>query len=171
MMSFPLYGEEQDGVVTGINFYSTQSNAFTPWAQTVGLLLATHGALAVANALTRRRNADLSRALVSNRVRRRSPTGRARAAVRRPNPYAGVPRRAVRDDEVGPRAVEDRDVGQREEAGEAGAHLLHVGTLFVEGTVHRTGMMSSTGSLDPVGSWGRGVSGDTCPAGAGRDLR
>lgn len=59
----------------------------------------------------------------------------ARAAVRRHNLYAGVPRRAVRDDEVGPRGVDDRDVGRREEAGEAGAHLLHVGTLFVEGTV------------------------------------
>jgi len=67
MMSFRLYKEEQDGVV-GINFYSTQSDAFTLWAQTVGLLLATHGALAVANAWARKRNADLSRALVSNRV-------------------------------------------------------------------------------------------------------
>lgn len=90
-MSYPLYREEQDGVVPGINFYSTQSDAFTLWAQTVGLLLATHG----------------------------PPR---RHAVRR-------------------------------------------------GTVHRTGMTTSTGSLDPVGSWGRGVSGDTCPAGAWRDLR
>ncbi len=68
MMSFRLYMEEQDGVVTGINFYSTQSEAFTLWSQTVGLLLATHGALAVANAWARKRNSDLSRALVSNMV-------------------------------------------------------------------------------------------------------
>lgn len=68
MMSFRLYMEEQDDVVTGINFYSTKPDAFSLWAQTIGLLLVTHGALAVANAWARKRNADLSRALVSNRV-------------------------------------------------------------------------------------------------------
>lgn len=68
MLSYRLYVEEQDDVVTSLNFYSTEAGAFTMWAETVGLLLATHGALAVANAWARERNEDLSRALVSNRV-------------------------------------------------------------------------------------------------------
>jgi len=66
-MAFRLYLEEQDDVVTGLNVYSRQADAFTVWAQTVGLLLATHGALAVANARARERSEHLSRALLSNR--------------------------------------------------------------------------------------------------------
>lgn len=68
MLSYRLYVEEQDDVVTSLNFYSTEAGAFTMWAETVGLLLATHGALAVANAWAKERNEDLNRALVSNRV-------------------------------------------------------------------------------------------------------
>lgn len=67
MMAFRLYLEEQDDVVTGLNVYSRQADAFTVWAQTVGLLLATHGALAVANARARERSEHLNRALLSNR--------------------------------------------------------------------------------------------------------
>ncbi len=44
-----------------------QVEAFTLWAQTVGLLLATHGALALAKARARERSEHLNRALVSNR--------------------------------------------------------------------------------------------------------
>ncbi len=60
-----------------------QVEAFTPWAQTVGLLLATHGALALAKARARERSEHLNRALVSNREighqpQARRPRGRDR---------------------------------------------------------------------------------------------
>lgn len=67
MLSFRLYVEEHDDVTTSLNFYSTEPEAFPLWSQTVGLLLATHGALAAANAWARDRNEDLGRALTSNR--------------------------------------------------------------------------------------------------------
>ena len=67
MLSYRLYVEEKADVATSLNFYSTQGKAFDPWAEMVGLLLATHGALAVATALARERNEHLSLALISNR--------------------------------------------------------------------------------------------------------
>jgi hypothetical protein len=47
MLSFRLFLEDSD-VVAGLNMYSLQPDAFDETARTVGLLLATHGALAVA---------------------------------------------------------------------------------------------------------------------------
>jgi hypothetical protein len=67
MLSFRLYLEEEDDVVTGLNLYSRKVEAFSMWSQTVGLLLATHGALALANARAHERNDHLNRALLSNR--------------------------------------------------------------------------------------------------------
>jgi len=53
--------------VTCLNFYSTKPHAFDLRSQSIGLLLATHGALALANARARERNENLKVALASNR--------------------------------------------------------------------------------------------------------
>jgi hypothetical protein len=66
MLSFRLFLEDSD-VVAGLNMYSLQPDAFDETARTVGLLLATHGALAVAAALARGRAHNLEQALKSNR--------------------------------------------------------------------------------------------------------
>ncbi|MEP6852066.1 MAG: GAF and ANTAR domain-containing protein [bacterium] len=51
----------------GVNLYSREADAFTDSSLTVGMLLATHGALAMAGVLARERAANLERALTSNR--------------------------------------------------------------------------------------------------------
>jgi hypothetical protein len=66
MLSYRMFLEDDD-LIAGLNFYSSQSDAFDQNAMTVGLLMATHGALAL-SALRRGETAEqLSRALVSNR--------------------------------------------------------------------------------------------------------
>ncbi len=67
MLSYRLFVEEQGDAVTCLNFYSTKPHAFDLWSQTFGLLLATHGALALANARARERNENFKVALASNR--------------------------------------------------------------------------------------------------------
>jgi hypothetical protein len=67
MLSFRLYVEDADDIVTSLNFYSTELDAFDEWAETVGLLLATHGALAAANAWAREKSENWQRAVESNR--------------------------------------------------------------------------------------------------------
>jgi hypothetical protein len=66
MLSYRMFLEDDD-LIAGLNFYSSKPDAFDENAQTVGLLLATHGALA----LSALRHADtathLARALASNR--------------------------------------------------------------------------------------------------------
>jgi hypothetical protein len=67
MMSFRLFLEDDD-LIAGLNFYSTGTDAFDDAAQTVGTLLATHGALAISAAAARERAAQLERALTTNRT-------------------------------------------------------------------------------------------------------
>ena len=68
MLSFRLFLEdEDDGLIAGLNLYSRQKDAFDNDAQTVGTLLATHGALAISAAAARERAAHLQRALLTNR--------------------------------------------------------------------------------------------------------
>ncbi|MEO6502604.1 MAG: GAF and ANTAR domain-containing protein [Jatrophihabitantaceae bacterium] len=66
MLSFRMFLEDDD-LIAGLNFYSAKPNAFDEHAQTVGLLLATHGALAVSALVRGETAAHLSRALSSNR--------------------------------------------------------------------------------------------------------
>ncbi len=67
MLSYRLFVEEQGDAVTCLNFYSTKPHAFDLWSQTIALLLARHGALALANARAQERNENLKVALASNR--------------------------------------------------------------------------------------------------------
>jgi ANTAR domain-containing protein/GAF domain-containing protein len=66
MLSFRMFLEDDD-LIAGLNFYSSKPNAFDEHAQTVGLLLATHGALAVSALQRGETAAHLARALASNR--------------------------------------------------------------------------------------------------------
>ncbi len=66
MLSFRMFLEDDD-LIAGLNFYSGKPNAFDQHAQTVGLLLATHGALAVSALQRGETAAHLTRALASNR--------------------------------------------------------------------------------------------------------
>jgi GAF domain-containing protein len=66
MLSHRLFVEDDD-LIAGLNIYSTRPDAFDDDAQTVGTLLATHGALAVSAAAARERAAQLEEALASNR--------------------------------------------------------------------------------------------------------
>ena len=66
MLSYRMFLEGDD-LIAGLNFYSSKPHAFDENAVTVGLLLATHGALAM-SALRRGETAEhLARALESNR--------------------------------------------------------------------------------------------------------
>jgi len=66
MLSFRMFLEGDD-LIAGLNFYSGKPDAFDDSDQTLGLLLATHGALAL-TALNRGATAaQLTRALESNR--------------------------------------------------------------------------------------------------------
>lgn len=67
MLSIRLFFEDDDGLIAGLNMYSHQPRAFDEDSESLGVLLATHGALALANASTRRRNTNLEIALQSNR--------------------------------------------------------------------------------------------------------
>lgn len=66
MLSFRLYLEDSD-VIAGLNIYSRQADAFAESSQTVGMLLASHAALALGGVLAQQRVANLERALASNR--------------------------------------------------------------------------------------------------------
>ncbi len=66
MLSFRMFLEDDD-LIAGLNLYSTQPSAFDENDQTVGLLLATHGALAVSALRRGETAAHLARALASNR--------------------------------------------------------------------------------------------------------
>lgn len=67
MMSFRMFLEASDEQIAGLNFYSTRLDAFTGRDRTVGLLLSTHGALAVAAMQRGQRASQLAAALASNR--------------------------------------------------------------------------------------------------------
>lgn len=66
MLSFRMFLEDDD-LIAGLNFYSSKPNAFDEHDRTVGLLLATHGALAVSAMQRGQTAAHLTRALASNR--------------------------------------------------------------------------------------------------------
>lgn len=66
MMSFRMFLEDDD-LIAGLNFYSGKPDAFNEHDQTVGLLLATHGALAVSALQRGNTAAQLARGLESNR--------------------------------------------------------------------------------------------------------
>ena len=67
MMSYRMFLEDSRQVLAGLNFYSHKREAFTLQEQTLGLLLATHGALIVANAEQGDEITNLQHALESNR--------------------------------------------------------------------------------------------------------
>jgi hypothetical protein len=62
-----LHLQDHEGVVAGLNIYSDARDAFDRHAIGVGLILATHGALAVSQMLAEQRAGNLTRALQSNR--------------------------------------------------------------------------------------------------------
>ncbi|HEY0168173.1 MAG TPA: GAF and ANTAR domain-containing protein [Jatrophihabitans sp.] len=66
MLSFRMFLEDDD-LIAGLNFYSSKPDAFDEHAQTIGLLLATHGALALSALRRGETAAHLARALSSNR--------------------------------------------------------------------------------------------------------
>lgn len=66
MLSFRMFLEDDD-LIAGLNLYSSKPDAFDENAQTVGLLLATHGALALSALRRGETAAHLARALTSNR--------------------------------------------------------------------------------------------------------
>jgi len=66
MLSFRLRLDSDD-MVAGLNLYSRRERAFDDEATMVGLLLATHGSLAVNAALAHERRTHLQRALETNR--------------------------------------------------------------------------------------------------------
>jgi transcriptional regulator with GAF, ATPase, and Fis domain len=58
---------DDDDVVAALNLYSTDTDAFGPASEAIALLLATHGAAALATANSREKVANLMNALESNR--------------------------------------------------------------------------------------------------------
>lgn len=67
MLSFRLFVEDDVDLVAGLNMYSRHVAAFDGDSESIGLLLATHGALAVANAAARRKAQNLLVALKTSR--------------------------------------------------------------------------------------------------------
>jgi hypothetical protein len=59
MLSFRLYQESHRDLIAGLNMYSDQPNAFDAVSETIGLLLATHGAAAAARAHAEQRAHNL----------------------------------------------------------------------------------------------------------------
>ena len=66
MLSFRMYFEDDD-LIAGLNLYARKPAAFDGEAETVGLVLATHGALALTSAARWERIEHLERALATNR--------------------------------------------------------------------------------------------------------
>lgn len=67
MLSFRLFLEHDQSVIAAINMYSTEPGAFGAESRARGLLLATHGALAVSGAAAREKASNLERALGTSR--------------------------------------------------------------------------------------------------------
>src|SRR4051794_6113325 len=63
MLSFRLYHESHRDLISGLNMYSHLPNAFDAVSETIGLLLATHGAAAAARAEAEQRASNLEIAL------------------------------------------------------------------------------------------------------------
>jgi ANTAR domain/GAF domain len=67
MFSQRLYMESDHGLIAGLNAYSHQPSAFDETSETIGLLMATHGALALSNAGAQQKARNLERALKTSR--------------------------------------------------------------------------------------------------------
>jgi hypothetical protein len=67
MLSIRLYTESDLGLIAGLNMYSDQSGAFDAASETIGVLLATHGALAVGRASAQDKADNLLIALKNSR--------------------------------------------------------------------------------------------------------
>jgi hypothetical protein len=67
MLSMRLYVEAEGDVIAGVNMYSHAAHAFDVSSETLALLLATHGAVAVARAEARTKADNLFTALKSSR--------------------------------------------------------------------------------------------------------
>jgi ANTAR domain-containing protein/GAF domain-containing protein len=67
MLSQRLYLEHGEDLVAGLNMYSTGTAAFQEPAASIAVLLATHGAIAVASAASRQKATNLTRALKNSR--------------------------------------------------------------------------------------------------------
>lgn len=67
MLSFRLFMELDADVVAGLNMYSTEPDAFDDDSESVGALMATHGALAMAHATAREKASNLTVALKTSR--------------------------------------------------------------------------------------------------------
>jgi len=67
MFSQRLYMENDRGLIAGLNAYSRQPAAFDELSETIGLLMATHGALALSNSTAQQKARNLERALESSR--------------------------------------------------------------------------------------------------------
>jgi GAF domain-containing protein len=68
MLSLRLYFEDDDDLIAGMNMYASTPAAFDLAAESIALLLATHGALAVANARQREKADNLQVALKNSRT-------------------------------------------------------------------------------------------------------
>jgi hypothetical protein len=66
MLSFRMFFEDGD-LLAGLNIYATTTDAFDELAETTGLVLATHAALALSGAVRLERIEHLERALETNR--------------------------------------------------------------------------------------------------------
>lgn len=66
MLSFRLFLEDDERIV-GLNLYATSTAAFDEDSETVGTLVATHGALVITAATAREQTAQLEQALVNSR--------------------------------------------------------------------------------------------------------
>ncbi len=67
MLSFRLYFEDDAVMIAALNLYSKKPDAFDTISQTVGMVVATHGALAIVAARANEKAANLTVALESNR--------------------------------------------------------------------------------------------------------
>jgi leucyl aminopeptidase (aminopeptidase T) len=67
MLSLRLFLEDDADIVAGMNMYATRPSAFDEVSESVALLLATHGALALSNARHREKSDNLMIALTSSR--------------------------------------------------------------------------------------------------------
>jgi len=67
MLSYRLLDETEDDGIHGLNIYSRRRNSFDEQDVLLGLMIATHGAVAVQSAVSARRVQNLQRALRSNR--------------------------------------------------------------------------------------------------------
>lgn len=67
MLSFRLYHERNRELITGLNMYSHKPTAFDRTSETLGLLLATHGALVAERAAAQEKAQNLTTALKNSR--------------------------------------------------------------------------------------------------------